>query len=79
LKSIFEIIDSLKMKKSSNSRQIVDRLYNLKNNRSSVVSKKSPIQFDIDKVMFEPKAELPSLETGPTGERGENKISGSDV
>lgn len=67
---INEVLDCLKMKKSTNERMMVDKIYNAKNQRSSVVPKKSPFDFDMKMVKFSPK--LPHLTEGPEGQRGEN-------
>lgn len=78
MKAIFEIIDFIKMKKSTGERQIVDKLYNLKNKRISSVSKKSKFNFDLDQVKFASPKEL-SIQRGPDGKRGENSVAGTDL
>lgn len=73
-KDIHDILDFFQMKKSTNARVLTDKLYNIKNQRSSVVPKKSQFNFDLNNVKF--KNSLPLLSEGPEGQRGENEISG---
>lgn len=77
LDKIHDILDSISLQKSTNSRMMVDKLYNAKNERSSLIPKKSSFDFDMNKIKFATK--LPKLTTGATGARGENKIVGSDI
>jgi len=77
LDKIHDILDCFSLEKSTNSRALTDKLYNAKNQRSSLVSKKSVFDFDMNKIKF--SAKLPKLATGATGARGENKVAGSEV
>jgi hypothetical protein len=69
---IHDILDSIKMNKSTNARMVQDKIYNQSQGRSSVIPKKNPNTFDIGKVQF--KMKMPSLKTGPMGPVGENSI-----
>lgn len=71
MKKLQEIVDFFKVKKSVKNRQVVDKLYNLKNERIKPETPKvDGFEFDVNKVKFAPK--LPELEEAPRGKRGEN-------